>query len=48
MARPREAHEESTTPLTFNLNRAEGVQRAFAHHGSPVGTSPQAKVMGKR
>ena len=29
MARPREAHEESTTPLTFNLNRAEGVQRGW-------------------
>ena len=48
MVRPREAHAGSITPLKDYYVGAGGVQRAFAHHVSPVGTSPKAKMMGKR
>ena len=48
MARPREAHAGRTIPGKDYYVGTGGVQRAFAHHASPVGTSPQAKVMGKR
>ena len=48
VVRPREAHAGSTTPPKDYYVGAGGVQRAFAHHVSPVGTSPKAKMMGKR
>ena len=48
MVRPREAHAGSTTPPKDYYVGTGGVQRAFAHHVSPVGTSPKAKMMGKR